>query len=56
MEVFHRQLMSFISEVAEGDPARYEHLDVEELISDITPEIVERLRKSLQKSADEMLL
>lgn len=56
MELFHRQLMSFISGVAEGDPARYEHLDVEELISDVTPEIVERLRESLQKSADKMLL
>ena len=38
------------------DPEKCEQIDVEELISNVTPEIVENIRVSLQRSAHKMLL
>ncbi len=56
MDTFHNQLIKFISELEEADPEGYTRLDIEDLISNVTPNIAEGLRATLQQSAEEMLL
>ena len=55
MQTFHNQLLKVISEMEEADPERNRDIDIANIISEITPEIVENLKKSLQKSTGQIL-
>ncbi|ARS52301.1 DUF5677 domain-containing protein [Kushneria konosiri] len=55
METFHNQLIKVISEMEEANPVECRDIDIENIISEITPEIVASLKKSLQKTTGQML-
>jgi Family of unknown function (DUF5677) len=55
VDTLHNELLRTLAEIIEKDPSKASDLDIESIISDVTPETVELVKNSLLKSAKKML-